>query len=96
MSNELLKQEIERGKNSPYTRDLIASFPDFRFPVWAFQEVISFGSFNYFTKFCSERGQNTGERLLPFARCSLPAQCLRPQQLHHQRYGSKARRQATQ
>ncbi|MFQ9742762.1 MAG: Abi family protein [Slackia sp.] len=43
------------GKNSPYTRDLIASFPDFRFPVWAFQEVISFGSFNYFTKFCSER-----------------------------------------
>lgn len=27
-----LKQEIERGKNSPYTRDLIASFPDFRFP----------------------------------------------------------------
>lgn len=50
-----LKQEIERGKNSPYTRDLIASFPDFRFPVWAFQEVISFGSFNYFTKFCSER-----------------------------------------
>jgi len=50
-----LKQEIERGKNSPYTRDLIASSPDFRFPVWAFQEVISFDSFNYFTKFCSER-----------------------------------------
>lgn len=50
-----LKQEIDQGKNSPYTKDLIAAFPDYCFPVWAFQEVISFGSFNYFTKFCAER-----------------------------------------
>ena len=50
-----LKDEILRAKNSPYTGGLIAKYNDFGFPAWAFVEVISFGSFLYFYKFCANR-----------------------------------------
>lgn len=50
-----LKDEILRCKNSPYTGGLIARYADFDFPAWAFVEVISFGSFLYFYKFCANR-----------------------------------------
>lgn len=50
-----LKDEILRCKNSPYTGGLIARYADFKFPVWAFIEVVSFGSFLYFYKFCAQR-----------------------------------------
>lgn len=34
---------------------MIARYADFDFPAWAFVEVISFGSFLYFYKFCANR-----------------------------------------
>lgn len=50
-----LKDEILRCKNSPYTGGLIARYADNDFPAWAFIEVVSFGSFLYFYKFCANR-----------------------------------------
>ena len=50
-----LKDEILRCKNSPYTGGLIARYVDFDFPAWAFIDVVSFGSFLYFYKFCAKR-----------------------------------------
>ena len=50
-----LKDEILRGKNSPYTGGLITRYANFDFPAWAFIEVVSFGSFLYFYKFCANR-----------------------------------------
>ena len=50
-----LKDEILRAKNSPYTGGLIAKYNDFGFPAWAFIEVISFGLFLYFYKYCANR-----------------------------------------
>lgn len=50
-----LKDEILRGRTSPYTSGLIDKYGDFSYPAWAFIEVISFGSFLYFYKFCAER-----------------------------------------
>ena len=50
-----LKDEILRGKASPYTSGLIDRYVDFSYPAWAFIEVISFGSFLYFYKFCAGR-----------------------------------------
>ena len=55
MSCNSLKDEILRCKNSPYTGGLIAKYPDFDFPAWAFVEVVSFGSFLYFYKFCARQ-----------------------------------------
>ena len=50
-----LKDEIRRCKNSPYTGGLIARYADLCFPAWAFVEVISFGLFLYFYRFCANR-----------------------------------------
>ena len=50
-----IKYEINRGKSSPYICGLLNKYPNFDFPVWAFLEVISFGTFCYFLRFCSER-----------------------------------------
>lgn len=50
-----VKQEIDRGSSSPYTAGLIAAYADYNLPAWAFIEVIAFGSFCYFYKFCAER-----------------------------------------
>lgn len=47
--------EISRGKASPYTAGLIARYPRNDYPAWAFMEVIPFGRFAHFYKFCAER-----------------------------------------
>lgn len=49
------KDEIARGESSPYVAPLIARYPDFTYPAWAFLEVITFGTFIYFYKFCAMR-----------------------------------------
>ncbi len=49
------KDEITRGESSPYVASLIAKYPDFGYPAWAFLEVITFGTFTYFYKFCARR-----------------------------------------
>lgn len=46
------KDEILRGKSSPYVAGILAKYPEFDFPVWAFLELISFGTFIYFYEFC--------------------------------------------
>lgn len=50
-----IKNDIKQGESSPYIRDLVAKYPNFDYPAWAFIEVISFGTFNYFYKFCGKR-----------------------------------------
>ena len=50
-----LKKEIGAGKSSPYASGILDKYPDYDFPAWAFVEVISFGTFCYFYKFCAER-----------------------------------------
>lgn len=47
--------EISRGKYSPYTKGLVERHPENDYPVWEFFEVIPFGRFAYFVKFCSRR-----------------------------------------
>lgn len=49
------KDEIRRGSSSPYVAGILAKYPHFDFPVWAFLELITFGTFTYFYKFCAER-----------------------------------------
>lgn len=49
------KTEINRGHSSPYASGILAKYPDYDFPAWAFVEVISFGTFSYFYKFCGKR-----------------------------------------
>lgn len=53
-----IKNEIDLGKKSPYVCNLVAKYADYAYPAWAFVEVISFGTFNYFYKFCGEQFQN--------------------------------------
>lgn len=47
--------EINRGHTSPYTMGLIERHPDADYPVWEFFEVIPFGRFAHFVKFCADR-----------------------------------------
>lgn len=44
----LVKSEINRGANGCYTNQIIADYPGYRYPVWAFVELIPFGTFNIF------------------------------------------------
>ena len=54
-SSESIKQEIERGRTSVYVAGLLDKYKDFEFPAWVFMEVISFGTFCHFYKFCACR-----------------------------------------
>ena len=54
----LILEEIRRGLNGPYTKDLVNSAPAGDYPVWAFVELISFGCFNEFYRFCANRLQD--------------------------------------
>ena len=49
------KDEVLRGESSPYMASLVAKYPDFDYPAWAFLEVVTFGTFTYFYKFCANR-----------------------------------------
>lgn len=53
--NNKVVQEIKRGLSSGYTKDLISHYPDYGYPTWAFIELISFGTFCHFYKFCADR-----------------------------------------
>lgn len=54
VSNRVLS-EIEQGKSSPYISSLLKKYPRYDYPVWVFLEVVAFGTFLYFVKFCGER-----------------------------------------
>ena len=49
-----LHSEIEHNKKSVYCRDVIEKYNN-DFPAWAFVEVITFGTFIHFYKFCAEK-----------------------------------------
>jgi abortive infection bacteriophage resistance protein len=53
-ANPVIK-EIRRGSSNPYTRGLVASRPIYDYPAWEFMEVISFGRFIHFQRFCAKR-----------------------------------------
>lgn len=57
-----VKNDINRGKTSPYIADLISSYENFCYPAWAFMEVIAFGTFLDFYKFCAEQFDGTSMR----------------------------------
>lgn len=50
-----LEDEIRRLGKSPYLSGLVARYCDFAYPAWVFIEIITFGTFIYFYKFCAER-----------------------------------------
>lgn len=50
-----VKDEIRRAAKSPYLSGLASRYPDFAFPAWSFVEVVTFGTFVYFIKFCAGR-----------------------------------------
>ena len=49
-----LKDEIDKCNASPYTGWILGEYPKYDFPIWAFLEVISLGSFNHFYKYCAD------------------------------------------
>jgi len=49
------KEEIRKGASSPYVATLVNKHPDFDYPVWELFEVVTFGTFLYFLKFCAGR-----------------------------------------
>lgn len=53
-SRHNILSELERNARSPYCKEAYAKYKD-NFPVWVFIEIISFGSFLSFYKFCAER-----------------------------------------
>lgn len=54
-ANPAVENEIDRGKPSVYIDGLLSKYSRPGFPVWAFVEVISFGVFCHFYRFCAER-----------------------------------------
>lgn len=54
---KLLKAEIERNHGNPYCGDLVDKFSG-EIPVWAFIEIIPFGRYIYFYKYCAEHLSN--------------------------------------
>lgn len=48
-------EEIRRGLTSPYTSGLIESRPSGDWPAWELMEVIPFGRFIHFWRFCADR-----------------------------------------
>lgn len=54
----VVKREIQHGESSPYVAGIIRKYPDHNYPVWAFLELITFGRFVNFYKFCAIRFSN--------------------------------------
>lgn len=52
-NGNLVLQEIERGLSSPYTSGLILHHPDSDYAAWEFIELIPFGRFIHFYKYCA-------------------------------------------
>lgn len=53
-----VKAEIDRGANGCYTKQIIADYPGYRYPVWAFVELIPFGTFNHFLLFIADKDRD--------------------------------------
>lgn len=51
--NNSLKYELERNEKSVYCKGLIEKYRD-NYPIWVFVEIIPFGRFINFLKFCAE------------------------------------------
>ena len=52
---QILDGELKRNARSPYCGDIIKKYPKPHLPIWAFVEIISFGRFVSFYKFCADR-----------------------------------------
>lgn len=50
-----IKREVSQAEQSPYLCDLVSRYPRYDYPAWSFIEVITFGTFLYFYKFCGAR-----------------------------------------
>lgn len=53
-----VKSEIDRGAKGCYTNQIIADYPGYRYPVWAFVELIPFGTFNHFLLFIANKDRD--------------------------------------
>ena len=47
--------DIDKGKSSVYVASLLDKYHNRDYPVWVFLEVISFGTFIHFLRFCADR-----------------------------------------
>ncbi|ANE23548.1 hypothetical protein AAY81_08545 [Denitrobacterium detoxificans] len=48
-----IKRELEQCRKSPYIKGIVDKYPNYDFPVWAFLELLTFGSFVYFHQHCA-------------------------------------------
>lgn len=55
IANPAACSDIDRGRSSAYIEGLLNRYSSPDFPVWAFMEVISFGTFCHFYQFCAKR-----------------------------------------
>ena len=55
---EHLDAEISRNQTSLYVSELFHKYTS-HFPIWAFVEILSFGSFIHFYKFCADKFDDT-------------------------------------
>lgn len=53
-ARQYIDHELERNAKSPYCRQAYAKYKD-HYPLWVFIEIISFGSFISFYKYCANR-----------------------------------------
>ena len=51
----IVYDEINRGKDGPYTNGIIRHYGGTGYPIWAFLELIPFGRFNQLWRFCAGR-----------------------------------------
>ncbi len=53
-SYDKIKLELSRNETNPYCGDLIRKYKN-EYPIWAFVEIITLGSFIHFYKFCANK-----------------------------------------
>lgn len=54
VQSDILRSELSRNVNNPYCGAIIEKYKD-HYPVWAFIEIIPFGRFIAFYRFCADR-----------------------------------------
>lgn len=54
-SQKRIKRELDQCRKSPYIKGIVEKYPDYDFPVWAFLELLTFGSFAYFHQHCARQ-----------------------------------------
>jgi len=55
-------RDISRGKSSPFVSNIVSAHPDYDYPVWEFVEVIPFGTFLRFYRYCADEFADRGMR----------------------------------